>query len=77
MSDNYEVPSFVGKAICIIGVIIVIIMESLIISKKKDPILPVTRYDKCVASGVAKSPSISSTMKRNTSYSGFSIPESV
>lgn len=77
ISENYEIPDFMGKAICMIGIIALFLMEGTIIPKRNNPILPITRHDKCLASGVAKSPSAFTTMKRNTSYTGFPVPESV
>jgi hypothetical protein len=42
-----------------------------------NPILPMTRYDTCISTGVAKSPTSDTTIRRNNSLFHLSTVESV
>jgi hypothetical protein len=56
-----------------------ITLIALLINAESDdkPILPVTRYDVCVSTGVAKSPTSDTTIRRNNSQLYFTTVESV
>ena len=52
-------------------------MAKIAVLTDETPVLPTSRYDTCVSTGVAKSPTSDSTFRRGKPQFSFTIVESV